>query len=50
MINKIFSNHFRARLKPGRELFTGPPLKSPEIGNFYFKKILISNLVSKVLY
>jgi hypothetical protein len=37
-----------ASLKPGRELFTG--LKNPEIGNFYFFKIFISNLVSKVLY
>jgi hypothetical protein len=36
-------------IKEGRELFTGPP-ENPEVGNFYFKKILISNLVSKVLY
>jgi hypothetical protein len=26
------------------------PQKNPKIGNFYFKKNLIPNLVSKVLY
>jgi hypothetical protein len=36
--------------KRGQGAFHGTPLKNPEIGNFYFFEILISNLVSKILY
>jgi hypothetical protein len=36
--------------KRGQGAFHGTLLKNPEIGNFYFFLILISNLVSKVLY
>jgi hypothetical protein len=34
----------------GYELVARGPQKNPEIGNFYLKKILTPNLVSKVLY
>jgi hypothetical protein len=36
--------------KRGQGAFHGIPLENPEIGNFYLFLILISNLVSKVLY
>jgi hypothetical protein len=37
-------------IKEGREHFTGPHLKNPEIGKKNNNLILVSNLVSKVLY
>jgi hypothetical protein len=36
--------------KVGPRAFCGGPPKNPVLGNFYFKKILTPNLVSKVLY
>jgi hypothetical protein len=52
----LVHNH-RGRVNPGRDLVTAlvtilvtGPWENPEIGNFYLFLILISNLVSKVLY
>jgi hypothetical protein len=39
-----------ASLKARQRAVHAPPLKNPEIGKRNLKKILISNLVLKVLY